>query len=223
MNALDQTAVEEALAKAQADYERKGYEVIVAPRPNELPHFLEGFAPDALARKGRKSVVIGIMPPHPSKQQNARLTYFAEMVKAQRNWDFHLYFADVDRELADALKEPSAEDVRAGVVRAREIAQAAKPHAALVYAWGLLEAVTRRLVLNERNRASKRYLPSSVIEALVAEGFIDDERGAELTRIAGRRNLIAHGFTRVEVSRDDIELLLNTIERLVSIVPADAA
>lgn len=222
MNVIDQNAMEEALAKAQAEYERKGFEFSAHPGAQLLPAFLKGYAPDALARKGQKNVVIGIMPPNPSEQQRKRLSYFADIVKQHRGWDFHLYFAKESRELLDALKEPNQQELLSEIKRARDVAANSEPRAALVYAWGLLEAATRRLVLNERRGASRRYLPSSVIEALVADDYISDEQSAELSRIAGERNLIAHGFTKVDVSKADIDFLLATIESLVSNIPADA-
>ena len=60
---------------------------------------------------------------------------------------------------------------------------------ALPTAWGLLEAITRRLLLNQVRGESKRYNPSTIVEALVSGGYLDDDDGERLREIGRLRNL----------------------------------
>ena len=182
---------------------------------------LRAIFPDAIARRGKENVVIGIKSAYPTEQENEKAAYFAREVSKHPGWRFDLYLARPRQETVDAPLEPNKTELSVEWRKAIQFSRESDPKAALAYAWGLLEATARRLVLNDSRGEAKRYRPVSVVEALVSEGFIDDKRGEELFVIASLRNLIVHGFTRAEVSRAQVDSLLATIGDLIKEIPSD--
>lgn len=221
MNSADRMALEETLARARTNLEKDGFAVIIKPGPADVPAFLEGHIPDAIARRNGENVVIGIKPPSPSREDNDRVVYFAREVPKHAGWRFDLYVTRPRQETTDARLEPDKSELSNELEKVRKIAGEEDPKFALAYAWGLLEATARRLVLNERPGEAKRYRPASVVEALVSEGFIDDELGKELFELAALRNQIVHGFTKAAVTEAQVESLIVTIKSLVEEIPSD--
>jgi REase_AHJR-like protein len=58
MNSFDRETYRQKLQDIAAEYEARGYDVLVEPGPEKLPAFLAGFRPDLVARGPHKSVVI---------------------------------------------------------------------------------------------------------------------------------------------------------------------
>jgi hypothetical protein len=223
MNAMLEVAYEEAIARAKASLEREGYEVDVRPPKSHIPSFLEDHVPDLIARKDGDGVVVGIKPIPPAEADNERMLFFAREVRKHKGWRFDLYLARPQQEVLDAPLQPDKEELIAELVAARKIAKDEGPRAALIYAWGLLESVARLLVLNERRGEAKRYKPASVVGSLVSEGFISDNQGKQLYELAAARNLIAHGFTKADVTGTQVSSLLDTISDLLDELPIDGA
>jgi uncharacterized protein YutE (UPF0331/DUF86 family) len=215
MNALHEMAYEEAVARAKTSLEKEGYRVNAKPQKSQVPSFLKGFIPDLIAHKDGEGVVVGIKTIPPREADNDRIAYFAKEVRKHEGWRFDLYLARPRQEVLDAPLQPSREELASELAIVRKIASNDDPRAALIYAWGLLESVARLLVLNERRGEAKRYKPASIVGMLVSEGFIDDGEGRELYDFADSRNLIVHGFTKAEVSRERVGKLIDIISRLL--------
>ena len=60
MNNLGHEAYRQQLQEIAAEYESRGYDVLVEPSPEELPEFLTGFHPDLVARGPNESVVVEV-------------------------------------------------------------------------------------------------------------------------------------------------------------------
>lgn len=221
MNAIEHMAMEEAVARVRTEFETNGFHVTIRPGAQDIPPFLEGYLPDAIAKRGEEKVIIGIKSAFATDQENEKVAYMAREVPKHPGWRFDLYLARPRQETLDAPFEPNKAELLAEWRNAKRLAESSDPKAALAYAWGLLEATARRLVLNERRGEAKRYRPASVVETLVSEGFINDKSGEALSMLASLRNLIVHGFTKADVSEKQIAFLLATIGELIEEIPAD--
>jgi uncharacterized protein YutE (UPF0331/DUF86 family) len=60
MNNVSHEAYRQKLQEIAAEYEARGYDVLVEPRPEQLPEFLAGFRPDLVARGPNESVVVEV-------------------------------------------------------------------------------------------------------------------------------------------------------------------
>lgn len=219
MNGLRDIAIRETVAKARTDFEQRGFEVVVAPKAKDLPSFLEGFVPDMIARKGAEAIVVGVKGAPPSDDDNRRAAYFASEVPKHPGWRFNLYVAEPRQELIDELLQPNKSELSIELQKAEAILRSQGPKPTLAYAWGLLESAVRSVVLNKQKGDARRYKPASVVEALVHDGFIDDDRGKELSVIGAVRNQIVHGFTGAEISKEQVVAVLNTIRSLIAEMP----
>jgi uncharacterized protein YutE (UPF0331/DUF86 family) len=112
--------------------------------------------------------------------------------------------------------EPDVQQLRAELKKITSLAESGDHKAALVLAWALLEAVTRRLILNRQFGEPKRYLPRTIIETLVSEGLAEDEIGDQLLKLADTRNRLVHGFTRLDVDKKDVDFLVQFIRTLMA-------
>jgi hypothetical protein len=125
-----------------------------------------------------------------------------------------LVVAETADKRGDTVAEPDAGQLRMELDKVRKFLAAGDNKVALVVAWALLEAVTRRLILNQQAGEPKRYLPATIVETLVSEGFVDDED--RLLRLSRARNRLVHGFTRIDVEDDDMQFLVGIIETLIA-------
>ena len=214
---------QEVLERVRPNYEREGYKFIVGPSPSDLPSFLEGVLPDALASRNGENVVIEVKSTLRSADRSALVKFLASEVRKHPGWRFDLVIAEKQLGVADSQYEPSESELVDELSKIEALTEGGSTKVALPLAWGLLEAVTRKLVLNEKLGESRRYLPVSVVEALVSDGFLDDDAGKRLIEIGRLRNLVVHGFARVSISKSDIQFLLKTVRALVEIVPNQPA
>jgi hypothetical protein len=216
MNAHRELAIAEALERAKARYKTEGYTVKVRPEMGEVPVFLEGYIPDLIARKGGEGVVVAVKPMPPTESDDKRAEFFARKVQQQPGWRFDLHLASPRREVVDAAFQPSLDDIRRELDVTRRLASEGDPRAALIYGWGLLEAVARLSVLGESPDEARRYRPASVVSSLEAEGLIGEQDAARLMEVAAQRNLVVHGFTKTRVAPADVEFLLNIVETIIA-------
>ncbi len=220
MNANQQQAFDVVLEKAKSELEREGYHVFVKPSGSDVPSFLEGYEPDIVARRGEKEgIVVGIKSVPPTQRDNKRAAYFAREVRKHPGWHFHLYLARPRQEDLDVALQPGKAQLLSDWKTANRLAEDGDLKAAIAYAWGMLEAVARHLTLDEKRGAARRYLPASVVGALVSDGFVDDAVGIKLHDVAAIRNRVVHGFTKTKVSKAQVDFLLETIRALIDEIP----
>jgi Holliday junction resolvase len=60
MDARTEQLERERLLELAKEYRQKGYEVLLSPKPEELPDFLRGYRPDMIVRRGEEKVVIEV-------------------------------------------------------------------------------------------------------------------------------------------------------------------
>ena len=204
----------ETLYRVKPRYEKEGYQFLIAPESSDLPDFLAGFRPDAIAKRGEERVVIEVKATSRAVDRSAIVKFLAGEVPKHEGWRFELIIADTERDRA-SLQVPTKAELGAELDSVQKLIEQGGYKIALPFAWGLLEAITRKLVFEERDRAT-RFLPRTVVEKLVSEGYLDDEAGEKLFEIGNLRNQIVHGFTRLEVRREHLQTLLGVVQRLMN-------
>ncbi len=211
-----ETRESELLDRLRKQYESKGYTFLTPPGKDQIPTFLEGFIPDAIAISTGEKVVIEIKSTESTAEANAAVRFLAAEVPKHHGWRFDLVIAEKEAGSADASAEPDREQLAEEFLRVQKASQLGDLKAAIVLGWALLEAITRRLILNQRTGESKRYLPRTIVETLVSEGFADDESGERLSKLANARNRLVHGFTRLDVEKKDVDFLVQFIRTLMA-------
>ena len=206
----------DVLERLRKQYESRGYKFLTEPDRADIPKFLEGYIPDAIAIGTDEKVIIEVKSTEQSASQSAAVRFLASEVPKHKGWRFDLVVTDTSTKAGDLSLEPDVHQLRAELEKVTASAESGDHKVALVLAWALLEAVTRRLILNNRIGEPKRYLPRTIIETLVSEGFAEDEVGDRLQKIADMRNRLVHGFTRLEVEKKDVDFFIQFIRTLMA-------
>src|SRR4051812_28875676 len=110
MNDTGQQTEREVLSRIRPRYEAEGYRFVVQPGDDQLPEFLRGVQPDALAIKGDGGIVIEIQLSNRSARRSAVVDFFAGEVPKHAGWRFELVLAP--NEMKELNSEPDIREIR---------------------------------------------------------------------------------------------------------------
>ena len=203
------------LENLRQQYESQGYQFLVEPKAADIPTFLEGYIPDAIAIGADERVIIEVKSSELSAKKSATVKFLAAEVPKHKGWRFDLVVAGKGQGNGDIESEPDKQQLQLEIEHAKRLSRSGDLNVALVLAWALLEAVTRRLILNKNSGESKRYLPRTIVETLTSEGFIRDDSVERLLKLADIRNRLVHGFSNLKVDRADVDFLLKFLDGIM--------
>jgi hypothetical protein len=196
-----------ALNQLEPRWRKRGYTLVREPAPEQLPSFLKGFRPDAIAVGADPQLVIEVL----SKRGEAaarKLQQLRSLFEGRDDWRLEVVYVG---ESEPKLEPVPASDIRATLERLLPLsAQAAG--AAFLMGWSTLEAAGRFL---EPELATKGLSPASLIDLLVSNGHLSQSEGTELRQLAGRRNALAHGQIDVTPTAEEVRRLIELIEKLL--------
>ena len=213
MKNTHQQVESETLNRIRDRYEAEGYRFLIRPRSPDVPRFLEGFEPDAIALKGNGGVVIEVKSSNRAATRSPIVEFLAREVPKRKGWRFDLVLADKEGVEPTQSLQPSRREIVAGLDEVEALFEHGNRQVALLYAWALLEAATRSVVLREQDE--KRFLPRTVVEAVASNGFVNSEEEQTLLEVGKLRTWLIHGFTRVAVNRTHINFLLEIVRRIL--------
>jgi uncharacterized protein YutE (UPF0331/DUF86 family) len=213
MKSIHEQVESETLNRVRDRYESKGYRFLVKPRKSDVPRFLVGFEPDAIALKGKGGVVIEVKSSEKAATRSSVVDFLAREVPKHKGWRFDLVLADKEGIEPSESLQPSKREILASVDKVSRMVEEGSLQAALLFAWSLLEAATRLMLL--RKQEDKRFLPRTIVEAIATNAFVSNEEERNLLEIAKLRNWLIHGFTRAVVYRTQIDLLIEIVQRVL--------
>ncbi len=196
-----------ALDMFEPIWRRKGYTLVREPSPQQLPGFLKGFRPDAIATGAEPSLVIEVASGQGLAKAN-RVLRLKSALDGQKGWKLEVVYVGSE---GAPIKPASLEATEAALERARALA-AHEPDAALLLAWAAIEAVGRRL---EPGLTEFSLGALAVVDLLVGYGHLSQEDGVALRELALKRNALAHGELESAPSVDDITALTAIGEKLL--------
>ncbi len=198
------------------EYRSKGYEVIPAPSPEQLPDFLGEYRPDLLVRKGSESIVVEVKT-RSSLAKNPRLRDLARVLHATPGWKFELVMVREKEKLnaPEGARPFAREDVSGRLETVEELLDTGSPEAAFLLGWGALEAVVR-LLAEEEQLTLDRISPSYLLHQAVTNGVISREDYALLLRAMKYRNALAHGFKIADFDVALVRDIINTTRHLLA-------
>jgi REase_AHJR-like len=202
----------EVVEQLRRSYISRGYKFIVQPKGQDNPSFLGNVVPDAIAISSNDKVVLEVKMSTSSNSKSELVKYLAAEVPRHQGWRFELVIEDGQH--SDRNADPTLEIIAEEISKVERLQKENDLKLSVVVGWATLEALSRRLVFDEENAAPNRYKPTSVVEALVSNGFVDDSDGARLLEISQLRNQLVHGFTQVAVEAVDVNFLVTTLKKL---------
>ena len=194
-------------------WRKKGYTVIRQPSADQLPDFLKGLRPDAIATGPQPSMVIEVATgERPAKL--SRMQRLSSALAGKNGWEFSVIWVGSD----DGPVKPASLEAIASALRSASTLIESEPEAALLLAWAAIEAVGRWL---EPQLAEFTLGALALVDLLVAYGHITQEEGDTLAALAKKRNRLAHGELEISPSANEIRTVIGMAEALLRTAPRD--
>ena len=191
------------LALLRNRYEGDGFAFIEHPEGADLPAFMQGYQPDALALGSDKSIAIEVkLRRDPATEKNLRA--ISERFKGQSLWEFRVVYGDaVDEE---RIWAPTLVQVRAHIEEAETLLAQNHPRAALVLGWAAIEAIARTLSPDFPSTGSRTM--RQAVELLEHLGRLRFREAQELRKLLPLRTKVVHGDFQTTVTAAEVEPVL---------------
>ncbi len=203
---------ERALEELRPRYESRGYRFVVHPSADDLPLFLDGYQPDAIAIGPLPNVAIEVIANHRGAEK-AKIANVRARFEGQPDWKFNVVYGGGEP-LAAGILPPAAKSAVFDQLRqAREILELGYTKPALLLGFSLLEAT---LHTRESDTYTRPRKPATVVQSLVMDGLVEAESETRLLALVATRNRAVHGDLSIEIVPADVRFLLNTIEAVLA-------
>lgn len=200
------------LENLRARYENEGYKFVAHPSVDDLPSFLRGYQPDAVAKKSGRNVAIEL-----KKKQSAynerKISEIRQLFEGRSDWQFQVVFLGEDPLQSVNIPATSPSEVLGRTDEVRELAAKGHHRAAFIVAWALLEAALRAL---DGKTDSRPRSPGTVVQTLAMHGHLDPDTDRQMRRLVDVRNRVVHGDLAAEPSTADIDLILSAVRQALN-------
>ncbi|WP_407521208.1 HepT-like ribonuclease domain-containing protein [Methylobacterium oryzisoli] len=191
-------------------YEADGFTFTAHPERGDLPDFLGGYMPDALARRPGQNIVIEVKGR--SGLADPRLQEIRRLFDGRPDWRFHLAVMGADPSASMEIARVAPAAVRGAVEDADALLAQGHRRAAFVLAWSLLEAALRA---RSRDNPGAALSPGAVVQSLAMNGLIEADRERSLRNLIGLRNRIVHGDVEADPAPDAVDLVLRSVDHVL--------
>lgn len=210
LRSSDDGAERQFIETLRARYEKDGFTFQAEPGLDQLPDFLAGYQPDAVAHKSGQYVAIDVRRgPGPSEPS---LPAIRRLFDGHPDWRLHVAVMANDPLRTIAIRRADPAEIRAHDAEIRALYAAGHRRAAFVMAWALMEAALRLT----RDEAASANPPGTVVQALAMNGLIEPETERSLHALVALRNRIVHGDLAAEPTADELGLVLAAVESVLS-------
>ena len=174
-----------ALDAMESRWQSLGYTLVRQPSAEQVPAFLRGFLPDAIATGQKPGLVIEVIDPR-TRSIRTKLSQLRSLFSGQDDWRLEVVYAPSD---ATEVDPAPSKDIDSALLEAARLARH-EPRSALLLAWACLEAIARSL---HPELTSQGLSSSSLLDLLISNGDLTQASGDELKTLARMRNALAHG------------------------------
>jgi hypothetical protein len=202
----------EALDALRARYESEGFTFIAEPGADQLPDFMAGYRPDALARKPGQNVAIEIKH-RQSAATERRLQDIRRLFDGHKDWRFHVFFSGDNQPRPLTIPVASEEAILGRGDALRSLVAAGHRQAAFVMAWSLLEAALQRV---DKDSGDRPRTLGTILQILTMNGHIGGDTERRLRKLIDLRNRIVHGDVAAEPTADDVDVVLSAVDEILS-------
>jgi len=191
------------LALLRNRYEAEGFSFIEHPDRADLPAFMQGYQPDALALGKDKFIAIELKLRRDADLEKS-LKAISERFRGQLRWEFRVVYGD---EVEDQqIAAPTPEQIRVQLEEAENLLAQDHPRAALVLGWAAVEAIARSLSADFPASGSRTM--RQAIELLEHLGRLRFREAQELRRLVPLRSKVVHGDFQTPITAAEVEPVL---------------
>lgn len=208
--ATERQILEQEIGRLQDE----GYDVFVKPRPPVAPAFLRDFVPDAIALGPRRNIVLEVQ--NRDSAANPRLREIARLVQEQPGWELRLVWIE-PLPGAGPLRVQAKAEISRAIDEVAKLLRDGSPRAAFLLGWAALEASSRAV---ETETFARPQTPGRLIEILGREGYVGPSMANALRRLSEKRNQLVHGVLDADVTRADVDTVLDVLASLLGKVAA---
>lgn len=204
------------LAEVAREYREKGYEVIVGPKPRDLPGSFAAFQPDLIARDENEIVIVEVT----SRSNFPSLDYLEAMAteaEADRNVRFELVVTNPRSRKYTPQKSRMLKplEIEQRLREIQSLLRSGQTEAAMLLCWATAEA-TLRLVAASRDISVDNLNSLSLVKESFSVGILNKSEFRDFSRGADVRNSLTHGFRPRGISEALIGRMVLSIEHLIS-------
>jgi hypothetical protein len=203
------------LREVAREYRQRGYEVLIEPRPDQLPEFLAPFRVDLLARSTEENVIVEVRTQE-SLTDTPELDAIAQALHNKPSWRFELVVTNPRDRSSLQFKDAttlSHRDITYRLHEARQLSDQEHGEAALLLAWSTTEALLRYIADAEAIPVTQ-HNPSQVTKSLFTYGVLDKEQYQALQDGLQARNMVVHGYKERQSLADTVGKLLRVADQL---------
>jgi len=195
---LERSVLDSMVPRLEAD----GYRVVIHPKRDTLPTFLQEYQPDMVAYKDKKNLAFEIKARvSAAEQKEHRLR---ERFAGHPDWELRFIYAPPVNSDAD-IPVVSKQTVSEHLDRLEASVDAMGLTGALLTGWAVFEAAARALLPSSLTRPQP---PVRLIEMLASGGYVTPDEADMLRRLSRTRNEVAHGRLYIMPARDDVARLI---------------
>lgn len=198
------------LESVQASLHAEGYRVVVQPNRLDLPTFLQGMHPDAIAYGTNDNLVVEVV--ERTSQAEEKIRRYREAIEPQPDWKLRtIWISGQTTPLSP--KPASKKSISAALSQIDSLLASGFFKPAMLLCWSALEAIGRRLV---PQALEKPQTPARLVEQLATHGHFDRAEVALLKKFAVLRNQLVHGDLDagiVEMDVREFHHILKTISK----------
>lgn len=191
------------LALLRNRYEEAGFSFIEHPESADLPAFMQGYRPDALALGKDQSIAIEVkLRRDPVAEKN--LKEISKRFEGQSPWVFRVVYGDeVDEE---PIGPPTLDQIQAQIAEAEDLLVHDHPRAALVIGWAAIEAIARTLSADFPSTGPRTM--RQAVELLEHLGRLRFHEAQLLRSLLPLRTKVVHGDLQTTITNAQVEPVL---------------
>jgi hypothetical protein len=191
------------LALLRNRYEADGFTFIEHPENSNLPQFMRGYRPDALALGKDKSIAIEVKLRR-DLGGDKNLKAISERFKGQSGWEFQVVYGDETED--EPIRPPTLDQIQAHIAEAEELLARNYPRAALVIGWATIEAIARTLNPDFPSTGSRTM--RQAVELLEHLGRLTYPEAQALRNLLPLRAKVVHGDFDTTITTAEVEPVL---------------
>ena len=187
-----------------------GYDVVIHPSKLQLPEFLQGLRPDAIATRGSENVLIEVVSR--SKGTEDKVRRYREAISGHSDWTLRTVWTS-GHTVPTKLAVPSRKDIERRLRDIKILIEQESFDAAMLLSWATLEGAARKLIGSPVERPQS---PRRLIEQLEKHAFVSRDDAKYLRELSDLRNRLIHGDLAVSISHSQADRFLSALTRVVS-------
>lgn len=192
-------------------YRNKGYDVLIEPRGDQLPDFLQAFQPDLIAHKSDEHIVVEVRI-RGQVSDFPQVNELSKVVRNEADWKFELFLLGPENSFfVNGARLFTVEEIRSKRKEVALFVENGHLEAAFLMGWSLLEATLRVLAVKE-GIEGETATPDYLLKQMTFEGIIARETYHGLKHAQKTRDVIAHGFKSSQLTVETVQELIDLID-----------